>query len=38
MQRKVVGIITVDIDIRGQQVLMYSAFIKHLEKNGNALR
>jgi hypothetical protein len=38
MQKKVVGIITVDFDIKGQQVLIYSVFIKYLKKNGNTLR
>jgi len=38
MQRKLVGIITGHFDIRGQQVIIYSAFIKFLKKDGTAVR
>jgi len=32
MQRKIYGIISVDFDTRGQLLIIYSAFIKHLRK------
>jgi hypothetical protein len=35
MQRKLLGIINVDFDATGQLVIIYSAFIKYLRKNGN---
>ena len=36
MQRKLLGIISVDFDARVQLLIMYSAFIKYLRKNGNS--
>jgi hypothetical protein len=32
MQRKLLGIISVDFDITGQLLIIYSAFIKYLRK------
>ena len=34
MQRKLLGIINVDFDAISQLLIMYSAFIKYLRKNG----
>jgi hypothetical protein len=33
MQRKLLGIISVDLDATGQQLIKYSAFVKYLRKN-----
>jgi len=33
MQRKFVGIVGVDFDVAGQQLIIYSAFVKCLRKN-----
>jgi hypothetical protein len=35
MGRKLLGIIKVDFDATGQLLIIYSAFIKYLRKNGN---
>jgi hypothetical protein len=37
MQRKLLGIINVDFDTTGQLLIIYSAFVKYLRKNGNQL-
>jgi len=34
MQRKLLGIINVDFDATGQLLIIYSAFLKYLRKNG----
>jgi hypothetical protein len=38
MQRKLLGIINVDFDTKGQLQVIYSAFNKCLRKNGNTMR
>jgi len=38
MQRKLLGIINVDFDATGQLLIIYSAFFKHLRKNGNTMK
>jgi len=38
MQRKLLGIINVDFDATGQLLIIYSAFVKYLRKNGNAMK
>jgi hypothetical protein len=38
MQRKLLGIISVDFDVAGQLLIIYSAFVKYLRKNGNTMR
>jgi hypothetical protein len=38
MQRKLLGSISVDLDVTGGLLVMYSAFVKYLRKNGNAMR
>jgi len=35
---KIIGIISVNIDITGQLLIIYSVFIKYLRENGNAMR
>jgi len=35
MQGKLLGIINVDCDATGQLLIIYSAFVKYLRKNGN---
>jgi hypothetical protein len=35
---KLLGIISVDFDATGQLLIIYSAFIKYLRKNGNTTR
>jgi len=37
MQRKLLGIISVDFDATGQLLITYSLFIKYLRKNGNTM-
>jgi len=37
MQRKLSGIIIVDFDATGQLLIIYSAFVKYLRKNGNTI-
>jgi hypothetical protein len=32
MQRKLLGIVSVDIDVTGQLLIVYSAFVKYLKK------
>jgi len=34
MQRKLLGIINVDLEATGQLLIIYSAFVKYLRKNG----
>ena len=38
MQRKLLEIIIVNFDSTGQLLIIYSAFVKYLSKNGNALK
>jgi len=38
MQRKLLGIINVDLDTTGQLLIIYSAFVKYLRKNGNKMK
>jgi len=38
MQRKLLGIISVDFDATGQLLIIYSAFIKYLRRNGNTMK
>ena len=38
MQRKLLGIISVDFEVTGQLLIIYFAFIKYLRKNGNTMR
>ena len=38
MQGKSLGIISVDFDATVQLLIIYSAFIKYLRKNGNKMR
>jgi hypothetical protein len=37
MQRELLGIIIVDFDITGELLIIYSAFVKYLRKNGNTM-
>jgi len=37
MQRKLLGIISVDFDATGQLMITYSTFVKYLRKNGNIM-
>jgi len=38
MQRKLLGIISVDFEAAGQLLIIYSAFVKYLRKNGNKMK
>jgi hypothetical protein len=38
MQRKLLGIISVDFDVTGQVLIIYSAFVKYFGKNGNKMQ
>ena len=38
MQRKLLGIISVDFNAAGQPLIIHSAFIKYLRKNGNTTK
>jgi len=38
VQRKLLCIISVDFDAPGKVVIIYSAFIKYLEKSGNTMK
>jgi len=38
MQRKLLGIISVDFDATGQLLIIYSALVKYLKKNGNTMK
>ena len=38
MQRKLLGIINVDFDATVQLLIIYSAFVKYLRKNGNTMK
>jgi len=35
MQRKLLGFVNEDFDAAGQLLIIYSAFVKYLRKNGN---
>jgi len=37
MRKKLLGIINVDSDATGQLLIVYSAFVKYLRKNGNKI-
>ena len=38
MQRKLLGIIRANFDAAGQLLIVYSAFVKYLSKNGNTMK
>jgi len=38
MQRKLLGIISVDFDTTGKLLIIYSAYIKYLRKYGNTMK
>ena len=38
MQRKLLGTFGVDFDVTGQLLIIYSALVKYLGENGNALK
>jgi len=38
MQRKLLGIISVDFDATGQLLTIYSTFVNYLRKNGNTIK
>jgi hypothetical protein len=38
MQRKLLGVISVDFDVTGQPVITDSAFAKYFRKNGNTMK
>jgi len=38
MRKKSLGIISVDSDATGQLLIVYSAFVKYLRKNGNKMK
>jgi len=38
MQRKLLGIISVDFDATGQLLTIYSAFVKYLRSNENKMK
>jgi len=38
MHRKLLGIMNVDFDATGQLLIIYSAFVKYLRKNGNTTK
>jgi hypothetical protein len=35
---EIIGIINVDFDTTGQLLIIYSAFIEYLKKNGNTMK
>jgi len=35
---EITGVITVDFDATGQLLILYSAFVKYLRRNGNSVR
>jgi hypothetical protein len=37
MQRKLSGIISVGFDVTGQQLIIFSAFVKYSRKNGSTM-
>jgi hypothetical protein len=37
MQRKLLGTISVGFDVTGQQLIIYSAFVKYSRKNGSTM-
>jgi hypothetical protein len=38
MQRKILGIISVDFEATGQKMITISAFVKYLRKDENAIK
>jgi hypothetical protein len=38
MQRKLMGITSVDLDATGQLLIIYTAFVKYLRKNENTMK
>jgi len=38
MQKKLLGIISVNFDAAGQLLIIYSAFVKYLRKNGSTTK
>jgi len=38
MRRKLLGIIIVDSNATGQPLIIYSAFVKYLRRNGNTMK
>jgi len=38
MQRKLLGNLSVDFNVAGQLLIMNSAFVKYLRKNGNTMK
>jgi hypothetical protein len=38
MQRELLGIFSVNVDATGQLLIIYSAFVKYLRKNGNTMK
>ena len=38
MQKKLLGIISVDFEARGQLMIIYSAFVKYMRKNWNTMK
>jgi hypothetical protein len=37
MQMKLLGIISVDLDVTGKLLIIHSAFVKYLRRNGSRL-
>jgi len=37
MQRKLLGIINVDFDVKGQLLIIYSAFVTQVRRNGSTV-
>jgi len=38
MQRKLLEILSVDLNVTGQLMIICSAFVKYMRKNGNTMR
>jgi hypothetical protein len=38
MQRKLLGTISADFDATGELLIIHSAFVRYLRKNGNAMK
>jgi len=38
MQKKLLGIINVDFDAKGQLLIIYSAFVKYFRRNRNTVK
>jgi hypothetical protein len=38
MQRKLLGIINVDFDVKDEIMFIHSAFVKYLRKSGNKMK